>query len=137
MAPENRSRGDYFSRLNALYETLDIVLYPMPKKLLNKDYEEKFVLDPGFAPQIDEIEEDNRQTYGFRGCIYFEKLNEKQQKAVKEALEQYNSGPDNFLILPPRFCKNEKKCPGHHYLEDRVANAIPEDLSYCYLYFFA
>lgn len=137
MAPENVPADDYRSRLNALYETLDNVLHPMPKKPLKKWREEKFVLDPGFAPQIDEIEDDNKQTYRLQGCIYFEKLNEKEQKAVNEALKQYNSGKDNFLVLAPKFCKNEKKCSGHHRLEDVAANSVLDNMTYCYLYFFA
>lgn len=137
MAPEKSQKDPYFSRLNALYQTLDNILHPMPKRPLKKVQEDKFVLDPCFALPIDEIEDDNKQTYRFQGCIYFEKLNEKEQKAVNEALKQYALGKDNFLALAPKFCKNEKKCQGHHRLEDVAANAVPENLTYSFIYFFA
>ncbi|MDD4878496.1 MAG: hypothetical protein PHO02_05675 [Candidatus Nanoarchaeia archaeon] len=136
MAPENVSIKDYHSRLNALYETFDNILHPMPKRQLKKVQEDKFVLDPDFALPIDAIEDDNGQIFRFKGCIYFEKLNEKEQSAVKEALINYAQN-DNFLALAPRFCKQHKKCQGHHHLENIIANSVPENLAYSYVYFFA
>lgn len=136
MAPKNVPVDEYHSRLNALYETLDNILHPMPKKPLKRWHEEKFVLDPDFALPIDAIQDDNKQIFRFQGCIYFERLNEKQQAAVKEALIQY-AQKDKFLVFAPRFCKEHKKCQGHHHLEDMLANNVPENLTYSFIYFFA
>lgn len=137
MAPENVPIDDYHSRLNALYKTLDSILHPIPKRPFRKWHEEKFVIDPEFAIQIDEVEAGNNQILRFQGCIYFEKLNQTEHKSVTDALKQYACGNDNFAVLPPKFCKNEKRCLGHHNLEDIAANKIPDDLSFCYIYFFA
>lgn len=136
MAPENVPIGDYFSRLNALYETLGNILHPMPKKPYKRWHEEKFAVEPDFALMVGKKSEDNTFSRP-RGCIYFEKLNKEEHKAASAALMQYATGPDNFALLPPRFCKGEKKCQGHHFLEDIAENSLPADLSYCFIYFFS
>ena len=52
MAPEKSQKDPYFSRLNALYQTLDEILHPMPEITVKKLPEEKFVISPDFALQI-------------------------------------------------------------------------------------
>lgn len=136
MAPEKSQKDPYFSRLNALYQTLDEILHPMPEITVKKLPEEKFVISPDFALQIGLSQGEDKPPCMPKGCIYFEKLNKEEHKAVTGILTQYAKGPDNFALLPPRLCKKEKNCQGHHFLEDMVENALPEDLSYCFIYFF-
>ncbi|MFH1065599.1 MAG: hypothetical protein V1734_03800 [Nanoarchaeota archaeon] len=137
MAPEKSPNDDYHIRLYALYQTLDNILHPMPKRPLKKLPEDKFVVEPGFALQIGKSQGENKPPCMPKGCIYFEKLNKEEHKAVSEVLTQYAQQHDNFALLPPRICNDGKKCPGHHFLEDIVENALPADLSYCFVYFFA
>lgn len=136
MAPENVPVDDSRSRLNALYETLDNILHPMPKRSLKRWHEEKFVLEPDFAPCLGILRGEDLPPLRVKSCIYFEKLNKEEQKAVQAALVQYVNDCSSVAVLPPKFCKNEKKCQGHHHIEDVVGDSIPEDLSFCYIYFF-
>jgi len=136
MAPEKSPKDLYFSRLHALYQALDEILHPMLEIRLEKLPEDKFVISPDFALPVEKKSAGNAISRP-KGCIYFEKLNETEHKAVSAALTQYAHGPDNFMLLPPRYCINKKKCHGHHYLEDMVANSLPESLSRCYVYFLA
>ncbi|MFA5887802.1 MAG: hypothetical protein WC852_03780 [Candidatus Nanoarchaeia archaeon] len=136
MAPEKSPKDPYFSRLNALYQNLDEILHPMLEITVKKLPEDKFVISPDFALPVGKRTAGNTISRP-KGCIYFEKLNETEHKAVSEALTQYARGQDNFSLLPPRICKKEKNCQGHHFLEDMVTNKLPENLSFCFIYFFS
>lgn len=137
MALENSQNDNYYSRLNALYVNLDNILHPMPKGPLKKYPEDKMVIAPGFALPVGRSQGENNPPCRPNGCIYFEKLNKWENKAVSGALTQYALGHDIFALLPPRICNGERKCLGHHFLEDIVENALPKYLSYCFVYFFA
>lgn len=136
MAPENPSVDDYHSRLHALYETLDSILHPVPERMLKKLLEDKFVVEPDFAPCVGKSQGENKPPIRPRGYIYFEKLNNAEHKSVTAVLIQYAMSHVSFTVLPPRFCKDEKKCQGHHHIEDIIENSFPKNLSNCFLYFY-
>ncbi|HII15412.1 MAG TPA: hypothetical protein HA362_03795 [Nanoarchaeota archaeon] len=135
MAPEKSREDNYSSRLHALYESLEEALHPISNRGLKAWPHEVLHIEPSFAPQFDETETGEGETK--LGCIYFEKLNKRERLAASAILRQYAAGPNNnIVVVPPKFCKGEKSCIGHHHLEDKVKNEVPENLSHCYVYFF-
>ena len=139
MAHEDSHSRGYFNRLNALYESLEDILHPIPKKPYDTWPPEFFYIDPEYAKRLDDVEfgkGKSRHVFRQDSCIYFEKLNRKQRKAVTALLMEYVRAGDNIIVLPPRFCRREQQCPGHYYLEDQKPNLVPENPSHCYIYFF-